>query len=299
MTTLAVLADLHGNLPALEAIIADLAGQAIDAAIVAGDLVNWGPFSAQVVERVLAEGWSAIRGNHELVLLDYGTPRAPRAWDDLGAFPIPRWLHRQVPQRLRDRIALWPDTLVVRPPDGPPLRIVHGSPRDHAEPIYPGVGAGRLADILAGIAETTVIAAHTHLPMDEQIGRWHIVNPGSAGMGLNGTFVARYTMLTSDGERWRAHPREVAYDRAPLFAEFARLGFEEECGVIGRLVVEEFRTARLRIAPFLRWRQATSGDAPFTLDTLAQFRQIDPEAYMPRAHRLPAPPIGRESPRRD
>jgi predicted phosphodiesterase len=288
MTTLAILADLHGNLPALEAIIGDLSRQEIDAVIVAGDLVNWGPFSAQVIERVLAHGWTTIRGNHELIVLDYGTPRAPRAWDDLGAFPIPRWLHSQIPKRLRNQIALWPDTLVIRPADGPPLRIIHGSPRDHAEPIYPGVGEEHLTAILAGIAETTIVAAHTHLPMDEQIGPWHIINPGSAGMGLNGSFVARYTVLTSVGDGWRAQPREVAYDRAPLFAEFAHLRFEEECGVIGHLVVEEFRTARLRIAPFLRWRQATSSDAPFTRETLEQFWAIDPEHYMPSAHRLPA-----------
>ncbi len=289
MTTPAILADIHGNLPALEAVLADLAGRPVDRVIVAGDLINWGPFSARVVERVLAEGWDVIRGNHELVLLDYGTPRAPAAWDDLGAFPIPRWLHRQMPERLRARIALWPDTLTVRAPDGPPLRVVHGSPRDHAEPIYPGTDEQSLTPILAGIAELTIVAAHTHLPMNERIGPWHILNPGSVGMGLDGTFTARYLLLESTSDGWRGELRQILYDRAPIFAEFARLGFEEECGLIGRLVVEEFRVARPRIAPFLHWRQSVSTAAPFTLETLASFRAVDPEAFMPRDHRLPRP----------
>ena len=145
-----------------------------------------------------------------------------------------------------------------------------------------------MAAILDGITEITIVAAHTHLPMDEQIGRWHILNPGSVGMGLDGSFDARYLLLESDGNRWHGELRRVPYDRTPLFTEFARLGFEEECGLIGSLVVAEFRTARPRIAPFLRWRQTTAAEAPFTAATLARFQALDPETFMPHAHRLPS-----------
>lgn len=290
MTRLAVLADIHGNLPALDAVLADLAGRAVDRVIVAGDLISWGPSSAAVVERVLAEGWAVVRGNHEIVLLDYATARAHPAWEDLRAFPIPRWLHRQLAGPPRDRIALWPDTLGYRPPDAPPLRIVHGSPRHHAEPIYPDVDEAALAAMLAGVGEGTIVAAHTHLPMDRQIGRWHVLNPGSVGMMLDGNRDASYLLLEGDASGWRGTLRRVPYDGAALFAEFARVGFVEECGVIGQLVMEEFRTARLRLAPFLRWRQQTCPDAPIVAETLARFREVDPEDYVPAAHRLAVSP---------
>ena len=283
---LAILADVHGNLPALDAVIADLAGRGIEQVVVAGDAINWGPFSAPVVARVREAGWATIRGNHELVLLDYGTPREPREWADRAAFPVPHWLGRQLPPDLRLAIALWPDTLVVRPPDAPPLRIVHGSPRDHSEPIYPEIAEAALAPMLAGIAEGTIVAAHTHRPMDRRIGRWHVLNPGSVGMMLDGDDRASYLILEGDAGGWRGELRRVPYDKAPLFAEFARLGFVEECGPIGALVVEEFATARLRIAPFLRWRAAIAPDAPFDAATLARFRAVDPEEYMPVGHRL-------------
>jgi predicted phosphodiesterase len=286
VTRLAVLADIHGNLPALEAVLADLAQHPVDQVIVAGDLISWGPFSAAVVEHALAEGWATIRGNHEIMLLDYGTPRAPVAWEDLRAFPVPRWLHRQLAGPIRDQIALWPDTLSYRPPDAPPLRIVHGSPRHHSEPIYPGISEENLAPILAGIEEETIVAGHTHLPMDRQIGRWHVLNPGSVGMMLDGTLGARYLLLDGDAVGWRGTFRRVPFSNAALFAEFERQRFAEECGVIGQLIVEEFRTARLRIAPFLRWRQATCPDAPISAETLARFRTVDPEDYVPLAHRL-------------
>ena len=71
MTRLAVLADIHGNLPALQAVIADMAQFAVDQVVVAGDSVNWGPFSRQVMELIWAHRWPVIRGNNELYLLDY------------------------------------------------------------------------------------------------------------------------------------------------------------------------------------------------------------------------------------
>lgn len=288
MTTLAIIADLHGNLPALEAVATDIARQNVDQVIVAGDALNWGPFSPEVVQRILDERWAVIRGNHEMMLLAYGTPRAPAEWDDLDAFPIPGWLHRQMPAALRLQIACWPDTLVIRPPDGPPLRVVHGSPRDHSEPIYPSTTADELAPMLATIAETTLVTAHTHIPLDQQIGRWHILNPGSAGHSLDGTLEARYLLLHSCGEQWVSEFRSLPYDRTKLFAEFARQNFAAACGVIGQLVIDEFACARPRIAPFLRWRQETAGDAPFNAATLARFRTCDPELFMPHGHQLPA-----------
>ena len=70
MTRLAVLADLHGNLPAFEAVRTDLAQFSVDRVVVAGDLINWGPSSAEVAARVLEAGWAVIRGNNEFYLLD-------------------------------------------------------------------------------------------------------------------------------------------------------------------------------------------------------------------------------------
>src|SRR3972149_5518130 len=96
MTRLAILSDLHGNLPALEAVQQDLSRFQVDYVIVAGDVIDRGPFSVQVLERVTREGWAVIRGNAEFYLLDYGTPRAPAEWNDLSLFPLHPTLHRQL-----------------------------------------------------------------------------------------------------------------------------------------------------------------------------------------------------------
>ncbi len=281
MTRVAVLADIHGNLPALEAVLADLAQFAVDQVIVAGDVINWGPFSAAVAERVLTEGWAVIRGNHEYYLLDYQTPRAPTLWNDADHFSTLPWLRRQLAGRLHQRIAAWPDTLTLRVPTAPPLRVIHGTPRNPWEPLYPWTSPDKLRERLADVEETTIVAAHTHVPMDLWFERWHVVNPGSVGLPLDGRHEASYLILDGDAEGWRATLRRVPFSNEAVFAEFARQGFIEECGTIGELIVEEFRTADLQIAPFHRWRAAVGPELPFSTETLARFRALpDRKAYL-------------------
>ncbi len=284
MTRLAILADIHGNLPALEAVLADLATFPVDGVVVAGDLINWGPFSAAVVERALAERWTVIRGNNEFYLLDYLTPQAPAAWADPAHYPMLPWLRQQLAGRLHSQIAAWPDTLSIRLPDAPPLRIVHGSPRSNAEGIFPGIGETKLAPLLAGVPEETIVAAHTHLPLDCQVGRRHLFNPGSVGVPLQGELVASYLLLDGDADGWRGTFRRVPFSNAALYAEFARQDFVATCGIIGELVLAEFQTARLQVYPFLGWRQAICPEAPFDRETLARYWQSDPTPYLPPAY---------------
>jgi hypothetical protein len=88
-------------------------------------------------------------------------------------------------------------------------------------------------------------------------------------------------LLAGDAGGWRATFRRVAYDHAPLLAEFERQGFVEECGLIGQLVVREFQTARLWLAPLLWWRARHCPDAPFTAETLAAFETASYWDYIP------------------
>ena len=89
MTRLAVLADIHGNLPALEAVSMDMAQFEVDHVVVAGDSVNVGPFSREVLKLVSERNWATIRGNNAFYVLDYQTPRMPEHW---SAFTLPPWL---------------------------------------------------------------------------------------------------------------------------------------------------------------------------------------------------------------
>ena len=284
MTRLAILADIHGNLPALEAVIDDFALQDVDHVVVAGDVINCGPFSAQVTERIIREGWAVIRGNNEFSLLDYATPRSRPEWRDRTQFSWRPWLQQQVTGRLHAAIAAWPDTLSLRFLDAPPVRVVHGSLRSASESMFPITPDADIAAMLAHVEETTIIAAHTHIALDRVVDQWHIVNPGSVGIPLDGDFTASYMILDGSPSGWRATLRRVPFDCGPVFTEFERQRFVEQCGVVGQLIMQEFKTAQLQLLPLLYWRNATCPDHPLDAQLLSAFQRVDAREYLPLAY---------------
>ncbi len=285
MTRLAILADIHANLPALEAVQRDLADQSVDRVIVAGDSINWGPSSADVIDTIESEGWAVIRGNNEYYLLDYDTPRAPATWT-LEDYPVMPWLRDQMTDAQQAIVATWPDTLSLRFPDAPTVRVVHGSPRSHWEPMHRDTPASDMAGMLASIEESLVIAGHTHLSMDRTVADWRVINPGSVGLPLDGTFEAQYMLLEGDKTSWHPEWRQVAYDRAPLFEAFGRSRLVERCGPVGELIVEEFRTARIHLHAFNVWRNQYCPGQPFTNAMLEEFRQADRWEYTESAYHV-------------
>jgi predicted phosphodiesterase len=283
MTRLAVLSDIHGNLPALEAVLADMQPFAVDQVVIAGDVVNWGPFSAAVMERVTAENWAIIRGNNEFYLLDYNTPRQPAHWQSYTLLP---WLYHQLKGRWHQVIASWPDEISLRFPDAPPIRMFHGSPGNPWVNIFPLTPEAEVQSRLANVEESTIICGHSHLEMSRLVGRWHILNPGTVGVPLDGLFTARYMILDGDASGWTPTFRQVSFDYAPLFAEFERQRFVETYGVTAQLVIAEFRTARLQVQPFHEWRKAHHPNMPETPELLDLFSTIDKWPYIPLEYHL-------------
>jgi predicted phosphodiesterase len=256
MTRLAVLNDIHGNLPALDAVIEDMAHYAPDAVVVAGDLINLGPFSTEVLERVFARDWAVIRGNHEFYLLNYDTPRAPEHWRH---YTTPGWLRRTIPAPLQRRIAALPDTLMLVYPDAPPLRVVHGYPDTPWDGMYPNTPDEEVLSHYQDVEEEMIVCGHIHLTQERHLhqnGRsWQIANAGSLGVPLNGRpGEAPYMLLDGDAHGWQVTYLQVGYDLTPLLDALESDAYRDVHGAYAALYTEEFRTARLRIWPFNQWR---------------------------------------------
>lgn len=270
MTRLAVLSDIHGNLPALQAVISDLENFDVDHLVVAGDVINFGPFSRQTAELVIEKGWPVIRGNNEYFLLDYKTPRAPVEWSDPIQFAPIAWLDRQFHPDLRTRIASWPDTLNLRFRDAPPIQVFHGTPASPWDSIYWTLSDEEIERLLSSVEANYMICGHTHLPMDRQSGRWHLFNPGSVGVPIDGIFSASYMILDGDEQGWKATLRRIPFDYQALFEEFERSGYNKESGPIGRLTVELYKTARPMLG-FLRWREKYRSESPLTYELVEEY----------------------------
>lgn len=265
MTRIAVLADIHGNLPALEAVVADVARQAVDEVVVAGDLVGRGPQGSAVVRRVAGLGWASVRGNHEDYLLDIRAGRVPSGWGGDPAWAGARWMAQELGDDDAAFIAALPLQRVAA--TAAAVRIVHGTPASNREGIGPWTDDATLARILAGVAEPVLVCAHTHRPLVRALGPRLVVNSGSVGLPFNGDVRAQYVVLSDDGPAgrdgsgWRAEHRSVDYDRGALRRVYRESGFLEAGGVTSALLAIELETARSVLVPYLAYVE-DRGEAP-------------------------------------
>jgi predicted phosphodiesterase len=188
----AVLADIHGNLPALRAVLADVESEQADALVIAGDVVG-GPLVRESLEllsaRPEAVHWISGNSEREAVAVYDGAP----ASDD-PAGRAASWSARALDFSWRDRLASWPITCSV---DG--VRFCHGSPRRDDEILTAASPDDVLADALAGVAESLVVGGHTHrqLIRDVRAGLTY-ANAGSVGLPYEG-HPGAFWMMVIDG----------------------------------------------------------------------------------------------------
>jgi putative phosphoesterase len=173
-----LISDLHGNLPALEAVLDELAEESVDELVCLGDLAA-GPQPAETLARVqelqchvvqgnwdawFANGIPALHGEHGRKLVDQGT-----------------WWARQLSSADRDYLGGLPATLEL-PLDGVDLFCFHGSPRSYLDAILPETSDEELAGLL-GTRDAKVLAGgHTHIQLARPTAQLLFVNPGSVGL---------------------------------------------------------------------------------------------------------------------
>ncbi len=251
MTRIAILADIHGNMPALEAVIQELADQAIDEVLVGGDLVGRGPEGSRVVKRVRELGWAAIGGNHEDYLLAFRNREVEDEWLRAQEWAAARWMAAELDDEDAAYIASLPFSL-----DRPGLRLVHGTPQSNREGIGPWTGDEEVRDHLAAVEENVLACAHTHRPLIRESNDGLVVNVGAVGMPFNRDHRAQYAIFTTGGRHgWQVEQRQVAYDLEQIFAIYATSGFLADGGVTAQLLRMELEHASPILVPFLAWAE--------------------------------------------
>jgi putative phosphoesterase len=196
--TVAALDDVHGNLPSLEAVLADPAFARADAVVVGGDVVA-GPMPAEVLDRLVALDvpvrW--VRGNADrevVASFDRGdTDPAAHPPDD-PAGRADAYAASRLTRAQRDLLASFEDVVSL---EG--TLFCHGSPRDDNEIITQVTPAERLTPMVEGVEEALVVCGHTHHQFDLRAGGVRVVNAGSVGMPYQGE-AAAFWMLVEDGE---------------------------------------------------------------------------------------------------
>lgn len=180
MRRVAVLSDVHGVLPVLDAVLAEPEVQDCDAIVVTGDHVA-GPQPVAVLERYAGLGDKIIlvRGNADrevVALRDDPELRVPD--------PISAWAATQLDDQQADLLASLPHPVILDVDDFGPVVFCHGTPRDDEEVVLVDTRIDKWTEVLADLGSEirTVVCGHTHMPFVRLVDTRLVINPGSVGM---------------------------------------------------------------------------------------------------------------------
>jgi predicted phosphodiesterase len=213
----AALYDVHGNLPALEAVLADVEREGVDAIVVGGDVAA-GPMPVETLDRLRSLGDRALflSGNAERELADGPVPD-----DELGRARL-EWLREQLgPERLDFMRSLPANVRAVVDGVGPTL-FCHGSPRSDLEVLTPETPDDRLREAIANADANVVVCGHTHSQWIRELDGITVANAGSVGLPYEDAAGA-YWALVADG----VHHRRTEYDVSAAARMYEATGFPE------------------------------------------------------------------------
>jgi putative phosphoesterase len=192
----AVVSDVHGNLPALEAVLAELDREGVDAIVCCGDVYQGGPLGDECRARLEQVGASFVKGNADEV--------AEHDWPLTLTFEI-------------DRLGQ--------------VLFCHGSPRSEHEIITRVSPETRLEEVLSGVVADVVVHGHTHVQYDRRVAGRRLVCPGSVGMPYEGVRGAFWAVLGPDVELRRTeYDAQEEWLRETSDPDEVSAYFEEQAG---------------------------------------------------------------------
>jgi predicted phosphodiesterase len=216
ISSVAVLSDIHGVLPALEAVLAEPAVQDAGRIVLTGDIAA-GPQPVPVLDRLrsLGERVTWVRGNadRELVQLARGET------DDVGD-PISPWAARQLSAGHVDWLDRLPYPVTLAVAGFGDVLFCHATPRDDEEVVVVDSRLERWAEVMAGLPEqvSTVVCGHTHMPFTRLAHGRLVVNPGSVGMPY-GRAGAHWALLADGAVTLRRTVYDIEAARAAIDAQ--------------------------------------------------------------------------------
>ena len=235
--TVAALCDIHGNLPALDAVLADPAFARADVVVIGGDVAA-GPLPAEALDRLaqleLPIRW--VRGNADrevVASFDRGDTDASVHPDDPAA-RADAYTAGRITRAQRDLLAGFEDVVSL---EG--ALFCHGSPRDDNEIITAFTPAERLAPMLDGVDEALVVCGHTHHQFELRAGDQRVVNAGSVGMPYQGD-AAAFWLLVEGGEH---ELRRTDIDVDAVAAAIRASGYPDAEHLIEMCLVEPVEAA--------------------------------------------------------
>ena len=194
----AAISDIHGNLPALEAVLAEIDREGVDDIVVAGDTAH-GPWAAEIVDLLAERSARCVRGNADREVVDRS--------DRFG--PLAPWSADRLGERRLTVVAGWPLTVELSVDGLGETLVCHSTPTSE-DPIYTRITPdAELVSILGNVDADVLVCGHTHMQYDRTLSSGlRVVNPGSVGIPYEGARGA-YWALLGPGVEFRRTPYDV------------------------------------------------------------------------------------------
>jgi predicted phosphodiesterase len=244
----AALYDIHGNLPAPEAVLAEVRREGVDRMVVGGDVLP-GPMPREALEMLLALDLPTgfIRGDGDRAVLEEMTGIAPAVPESVRE--TIRWTAAQLAHQHARAIAAWPETLRIAVPPLGDVVFCHATPRSDTRIFTRLTPEDRLRPLFDPIDAPLAVCGHTHMQFDRAAGRTRVVNAGSVGMPF-GEPGAYWLLLGPDAGFRRteydlhaaaARIRATAYPGAEDFAAGHLLHPPSEASILDAFARAELR----------------------------------------------------------
>ena len=232
MERIAIIADIHGNLPALEAVLGEIAAEGIERVVCLGDIATLGPQPREVIARLRELGCPVVMGNTDAILLA-PQPDEGATGGDLSNEAFDRWTAAQVTAGDLAYLRTFQPTISVSLGDGAVLLCYHGSPRSYDERITAETPDDALHEMLTATPAQLYAGGHTHQQMLRRHRDALVLNPGTVGFvkdaippaaPIRNPSWAEYAVITSDRGRLDVSLRRVPFDLDALFAAMDATG---------------------------------------------------------------------------
>lgn len=206
----AVLADIHGNLPALEAVLEDIARVAPDYVVAAGDLALRGAHPRETVQLVLDRCDAVLMGNTDCYLAGNYLGGAYRERDHWKT-ELLEWTREQLGPELLQRLGGLPFSVRYTPRRGQDLFVCHANPRNLEESLDPTLDEAALRRFFQHLDAAACAFGHLHFPYRRRVGRLVLADVASAGIPRDGDLRPAYGVFTYTPKGWRVQIRRVRY----------------------------------------------------------------------------------------
>ncbi|MEY2493214.1 MAG: hypothetical protein QOH24_2165 [Verrucomicrobiota bacterium] len=228
----AAIYDIHGNLPALEAVIREIRQSGVDRIVVGGDVVP-GPMPRETITRLLEFDIPVqfIRGNGDRVVL--GQMRGTESNEVPEQFrEVIRWNAEQLRAEHEQLLASWPKTLLIKISGLGEVLFCHATPQDDNEIFTRLTPEDHLAPVFDKLDVALIVCGHTHMQFDRTIGKVRVMNAGSVGMPFGKP--GAYWLLLGPGVQLR----HTAYDLTKAADRIRQTGYPQAQDFAARNILQ-------------------------------------------------------------